>query len=208
MIVTDLCWIHCIKVVPFLRQEFPHVCRYVEAEPAIVTGFELGHGEGPQGLAAVVQGGQRPEIKLAIEFSHEDHAGGGFYGPEGAENVGDALGEEGAGEADVFGGDGLVAGEGGFATGEGDEAVAAQRDLAQVLDGEEIWAFEGKGGLFGVVEVVASVAVEVEDLVGLPEDFADVGGCGFGSGNRFNGMGGAEELVDQVGFGLGVVQRI
>ena len=57
----------------------------------------------------------------------------GLDGPEGAEDVRDAVAEEGADESDVFGGDGLVFGEGGFATGEGDEAVVLEVDR---VDGE------------------------------------------------------------------------
>ena len=57
----------------------------------------------------------------------------GLDGPEGAENVGDAMAKEGADESDIFSGDGLVSGEGGFATGEGDEAVVLEVDR---VDGE------------------------------------------------------------------------
>jgi hypothetical protein len=47
--------------------------------------------------------------------------------------------EEAADEADVFGGDGLVAGDGGFATGEGDEVVVAEGgEFGQVDRGEPI----------------------------------------------------------------------
>jgi hypothetical protein len=67
---------------------------------------------------------------LAVELEDEEGTGGRFDRPEGAEDVGDAVAEEAADQADVFGGDGLVAGDGGFATGEGDEGDCPQDQTA------------------------------------------------------------------------------
>ena len=71
--------------------------------------------------------------ELAVELEEEEGAGVGLDGPEGAEDVRDAVAEEGADESDIFSGDGLVSGEGGFATGEGDEVVVLEVDR---VDGE------------------------------------------------------------------------
>lgn len=120
--------------------------------------------------------------------------------------MGDAFGEEGAGEADVFTVDGLVAAEGGFAAGEADEAVAAEIELEQVLDGEAVWAAEGEGGLLGVAEAVEGVAVEVEDLVGLVDGLFDGGLVGLAGGEGGDAVAWGQELVDEGGFGFGVVE--
>jgi hypothetical protein len=100
--------------------------------------------------------------ELAVELEDEQGAGVGLDGPEGAEDVGDAVAEEGADESDVFSGDGLVSGEGGFATGEGDQAVVLEVDRSQILHGEPIGVLEGEGGLFGVLVVVVGMSVEVK----------------------------------------------
>jgi hypothetical protein len=65
-------------------------------------------------------------------LADEEGAGVGFDGPKGAEDVGDSVAEEGADEADVFGGDGLVASDGGFTTGEEDEVVVGEIDGAEI----------------------------------------------------------------------------
>ncbi len=77
--------------------------------------------------------------------------------------MGNALGEEGAGEADVFGGDGLVAGQGGLGSGWGDGV--------------------GGNGVVGAVVPVEDSLVGWELLVNLLELFggeAEAGGLGFG----------------------------
>ena len=77
-------------------------------------------------------------------------------GPEGAEDVRDAVAEEGADESDVFGGDGLVSGEGGFATGEGNEAVVLEVDrVNQLYDKNNIFTslVMGSGDHFDVADI-------------------------------------------------------
>ena len=132
--------------------------------------------------------------ELAVELEDEQGAGFGFDGPEGAEDVGNAVAEEGADESDVFGGDGLVSGEGGFATGEGDEAVVVQVDRCQIFDGEPIGSFEGEGGLSGVLVVVVGVTVEVEMGVVVGEGGLELGEVA--AIDRFDGdvLGGEEAI--------------
>lgn len=80
----------------------------------------------------------------------------GLDGPEGAEDVRDAVAEEGADESDVFGGDGLVSGEGGFATGEGNEAVVLEVDrVNQLYDKNNIFTslVMGSGDHFDVADI-------------------------------------------------------
>ncbi len=126
----------------------------------------------------------------------------GLDGPEGAEDVGDAVAEECADESDVFGSDGLVSGEGGFATGEGDEAVVLEVDRSQVIDGEPIGVLEGEGGLFGVLVVVVGVSVEVEVGVVVWEGGLELGEVA--AVDRLNGDGlGLEEAIEDGGFEAG-----
>ena len=144
-------------------------------------------------------GGRVAFKELAVELKDEEGAGVGLDGPEGAEDVRDAVAEEGADESDIFSGDGLVSGEGGFATGEGDEAVVLEVDRFQISDGEPIGATEGEGGLCWVLVVVVGVSVEVEMGVVVWE-----GGLELGEGamvDRVDREGlGLEELRENGGF--------
>jgi hypothetical protein len=94
-------------------------------DPVGVVATELPNGDGLEPGLAVGEGlaGGLAFEQLAVELEDEEGAGGGFDRSKGAEGVGDAVAEEATDQADVFGGDGLVAGDGGFATGEGDEVV-------------------------------------------------------------------------------------
>ena len=61
-----------------------------------------------------------------MELDHKDGAGDGFDCPEGADDFADVCIHEGADDADVFGGDGLVGGDRCFAGAEAGEVVGAK----------------------------------------------------------------------------------
>ncbi len=168
--------------------------------------LKLLHGDGLEpGLAAGEGlGGGFVFEDLAVELEDEEGAGTGFDRPEGAEDVGDAVAEEAADEADVFAGDGLVAGDGGFATGEGDEVVLAEGgEFGQVDRGEDIVVLEAETTEFGVGVVVSGVAIEVEGAVGGCEGGGEgvVSGLGEGCGGNLAGL---EQAIENVGFDRGV----
>jgi hypothetical protein len=60
-------------------------------------------------------GGVAAALELEVEVEGEEGAGGGFDRPEGAQDVGNALGEDDAAKADIFRGDRGGADDRGFA---------------------------------------------------------------------------------------------
>jgi hypothetical protein len=127
-----LVWLHCTQFTAFCLEDWAEIgVGFGEfAEDGSVKAIEFAVGEGLEPALAAAEGlGRRVAFEeLAVELEDEQGAGVGLDGPEGAEDVGDAVAEEGADESDVFGCNGLVSGEGGFATGEGDQAVVLEVD--------------------------------------------------------------------------------
>jgi hypothetical protein len=84
--------------------------------------------------------------------------------------------EAGTGEADIFGGDRVFASNPRFTGGEIDQFVGGEIEGGDRLRGE-ILVGEADRGVFGAIFVVATVAAEVENIVGLFEG-SDRGGLG------------------------------